>query len=344
MDGFINLNKPQAWTSHDCVAKVRRLLRQKKVGHAGTLDPAAVGVLPIAIGRATRLLQFLKGDKAYRAVIRFGIRTATDDLDGDIVAERDASLLRESEVIGHLPRFHGTIQQIPPSYSAIQVDGKRLYELARQGKAVDVPVRTVQVNDITTLAWHPGRHPQLEVAIACGSGTYIRAIARDLGECVGTGATLAFLERTESSGFHLSNSITLDELEHQIQHQEFLPMMPDAALTHLPPVHLPDAIARRWRMGQKVPMSDYPPVVAIESELSLDAGPNTQSTIVRVYESGERFLGIGEYLPMPEEMEPAMESKLASPESLTCSQPNGDSIDAQSPLMLLRPRMVFVPV
>ncbi|MEO0491687.1 MAG: tRNA pseudouridine(55) synthase TruB, partial [Cyanobacteria bacterium J06659_2] len=129
--GFLNLNKPLGWTSHDCVARLRRLLNMKKIGHAGTLDPLATGVLPIAVGRATRLLQYLPKQKAYRATIRFGITTTTDDLEGDILTQQPATQLTRQQVEAVLGQFVGMIRQKPPMYSAIQVKGKRLYELAR---------------------------------------------------------------------------------------------------------------------------------------------------------------------------------------------------------------------
>ncbi|MBD0336189.1 MAG: tRNA pseudouridine(55) synthase TruB, partial [Cyanobacteria bacterium Co-bin13] len=141
MQGFLNLNKPAGLTSHDCVARVRRLLQTKKVGHGGTLDPAAQGVLPIAVGRATRLLPYLASGKAYQAVIRFGLITATDDLEGDILHQQPAPDLSLAQIQAVLPQFLGQIEQVPPRYSAIQVDGQRLYDLARKGQAVEAPLR-----------------------------------------------------------------------------------------------------------------------------------------------------------------------------------------------------------
>jgi tRNA pseudouridine55 synthase len=181
MEGFINLHKPYSWTSHDCVARVRRLLKMKKVGHAGTLDPAATGVLPIACGKATRLLQYLPNDKAYKATVRFGISTATDDLEGEIIASQSCPDLSLDKITPILPQFIGKISQIPPSYSAIQIDGKRLYDLARKGEVIEAPMRIVEVFKIDVLAWREGEFPELDIKIACGTGTYIRAIARDLG-------------------------------------------------------------------------------------------------------------------------------------------------------------------
>ncbi len=250
MQGFLNLEKPADWTSHDCVARVRRLLRLKRVGHGGTLDPAATGVLPIALGRATRLLPYLASDKCYLATIRFGIRTTTDDLEGDELTNQPAPQLTLDQVKTILPQFQGQIQQIPPRYSAIQVQGKRLYDLARSGQAVDVPVRTVTVHDIQVLDWRSQDYPELEVAIACGTGTYIRAIARDLGDCLAVGATLAKLVRTVSSGFRLEESVSLADLEQQIDQGRFQPLSPEQALQHLPAIALSDELARRWGHGQ----------------------------------------------------------------------------------------------
>lgn len=274
--GFLNLNKPFDWTSHDCVARVRKLLRLKRVGHAGTLDPAATGVLPIALGKATRLLQYLPTEKAYKATIRLGVRTTTDDLQGEIITSQPCTGLSLAEVKTALTQFHGKIEQIPPSYSAIQVDGKRLYDLARQGKTVEVPVRTVEIFQIDILDWREGDFPELDVAIACGSGTYIRAIARDLGAILETGGTLAALIRTKSSGFDLTDSLTLTDLEAKLQAGTFESVSPDAALQHLSPVTLPVTSAQKWCQGQRI-------------SLTFDI-----SKIVRVYDEETRFLGIGQ--------------------------------------------------
>lgn len=267
MDGFLNLNKPFGLTSHGCVAKVRRIYQLKKVGHAGTLDPAATGVLPIAIGRATRLLQYLRHEKAYEATIRLGVTTATDDLEGEVLTQQAVPNLNLSQIQEKLPLFQGVIQQIPPNYSAVQVQGKRLYELARSGQAIEAPIRTVEIFDLQILEFRAGDFPELDLAIACGGGTYIRSIARDLGAELGTGATLAKLLRTESSGFRLGESVSIDHLP--------VPLMePENALMHLPEIVLEGDLARRWCQGQKI---------AIESE---------ESGIVRV--KSDKFLGIGE--------------------------------------------------
>lgn len=291
VQGFLNLNKSAGFTSHDCVACVRRLLRLKQVGHGGTLDPAAVGVLPIAVGRATRLLQYLSHEKAYRARIRFGLTTTTDDLEGEVLTQTPASNLTLEQVQQQLPQFEGTIQQIPPSFSAIQVGGKRLYDLARAGEPVEAPVRTVEVSRIERLDWQPGAFPELEIAITCGPGTYIRSIARDLGAALGVGATLAALTRTASSGFFLKESLTLAAITEQLETGSFKLTPPTAALHHLPCINLPDLQVKRWRQGQKIDWTDID-WTDLEPSSPEPSTPET-ATFYRV-QQGELFWGIGQ--------------------------------------------------
>lgn len=280
MFGFLNLHKPAGWTSHDCVAQVRRLYQQKRVGHGGTLDPAATGVLPIAVGRATRLLQYLATPKQYRAVIRLGQQTTTDDLEGEILASIDASHLTRDTVQAQIPQFVGAITQIPPAYSAIQKDGKRLYDLARAGVEVEVPARTVEVSAIRMLNWQGGAFPELTVEIDCGPGTYIRAIARDLGTTMGVGGTLVNLVRTLSCGLHIDQSQTLAQLQAQQENDRLTLLPPETLLTHLPCLNFEPAIAQRWSQGQKIPMpSDF--------ELEPDA-------YLRIQQTDGLFLGVGQ--------------------------------------------------
>ncbi|HEY9726769.1 MAG TPA: tRNA pseudouridine(55) synthase TruB, partial [Chroococcales cyanobacterium] len=240
------------------------------------------GVLPIALGQATRLLQYLPQDKAYRATIQLGVRTTTDDLEGDVIATQPTTELTLESILPLLQQFEGKIQQVPPSYSAIQVKGKRLYDLARAGEAVEAPERTVDVYKIDVLEWHPGESAQIDVAIACGSGTYIRAIARDLGALLNTGGTLASLIRTQSCGFHLPDSLTLEELETQLQQETFQPIPPAIALSHLATVTLQPEETRRWCLGQRLPWQDSP--------------TDTSTTTLRVLDEQSNFLGIGEFI------------------------------------------------
>ncbi|MFB2893833.1 tRNA pseudouridine(55) synthase TruB [Aerosakkonemataceae cyanobacterium BLCC-F50] len=280
MQGFLNLNKPFGITSHDCVAKVRRLLHQKKVGHGGTLDPAATGVLPIALGKATRLLQYLREDKAYHATIKLGVTTTTDDLQGEVIAENSGSNLTLEQVKSALEKFKGTIQQIPPNYSAIQVQGKRLYELARAGETITIAPRSVEINQIKILDWRIGEFPELDLEITCGPGTYIRAIARDLGITLQIGGTLAALTRTASCGLQLTESLTFPELENQIEQGTFNPISPETALSHLEVVNLAEPDARRWCQGQRLSLPENYPKYSLAKK--------------RVQQENGQFLGIGE--------------------------------------------------
>ncbi|MEM9266617.1 MAG: tRNA pseudouridine(55) synthase TruB [Cyanobacteria bacterium P01_F01_bin.13] len=273
-DGFLNLYKPAGWTSHDCVAKLRRLLNTKKIGHAGTLDPAATGVLPIAVGRATRLLQYLPGDKAYRAVMQLGITTDTDDLEGTVLTRTPAAHLTQAAVTEQLANFQGEIEQIPPMYSAVHINGQRLYDLARQGSKVNVPSRWVIVHHIDIVDWHSGNAPKITLDIACGTGTYIRSIARDLGQTLGVGGTLASLLRTQSSGFNLDTSISFEAL---YEHSEIPIIAPALTMGHLPQILLSVQAGRRWCLGQRLPMD---PTVELEVPL-------------RVVTETCPFLGIG---------------------------------------------------
>jgi len=254
--GFINLNKPQGWSSHDCVARTRRLLNTRKVGHGGTLDPLASGVLPIAVGRATRLIQYLPPQKAYRATVRFGVTTSTDDLEGDVLTERSAAHLQLGDIEALLSEFTGALSQRPPMFSAVQVGGKRLYNLARKGQQIEVPMREVRVDQLTVVAWQGGQAPELVLDIECGPGTYIRSLARDIGAALGTGATLAGLVRSHSNGFDLDNSVTLEKMESAIAEDAFTPLPAKDAVGHLSAIALTPPLAKRWCMGQKLALNE----------------------------------------------------------------------------------------
>lgn len=214
MDGVLVLRKPPGPTSHDVVGLVRRLSGTRRVGHGGTLDPFAAGVLPVFLGLATRLVEYHMGDdKAYRATVCFGASSATDDRDGELVRGDGPAPTREA-VIGALEGFRGQIEQRPPAFSALKVAGRRAYELARQGIATELAPRTVTIHRIELVEWDetdPER-PTAVLDVECGAGTYIRAIARDLGEQLGCGAYLGALTRTSSGPFRLEAAHDLDEL------------------------------------------------------------------------------------------------------------------------------------
>lgn len=307
----------------------------------------------MALGRATRLLQYLRSDKTYRATIRFGVRTATDDLDGEVIESRDTSDLAFETVQALLPKFQGKIQQVPPQYSAIQVGGKRLYDLARSGVEVEVPVRTVEVYRLEVLEWRSplyhssdssANHPELEISIACSSGTYIRAIARDLGKLVGVGATLSGLCRTESSGFSLTESLTAEQVQQAAETQSLRLIAPAIALQHLPTIHLDAETSRRWRMGQRIALDPkiYESWVLADDAKAVsmpDWDRTTSEQHLRVFDEGDRFLGVSqvEWLPHAEQH--------AAPEKsdIYDTSQNAEGVESTSAIYLLRPKMVFCP-
>ena len=209
-DGFLNVHKPAGWTSFDVVNFVRRLTRVKRAGHGGTLDPAATGVLPVALGRATRLLEYL-GDarKVYLATVVLGVETDTYDAEGRVVAQGDASGVSRADVEAVLPRFLGRIQQAPPPYSAVKRGGRPLYEYARKGMAVEVEPRPVDVYRLDIRSFEP---PSLVLEVECGKGTYVRSLAHDIGRALGAGAHLAALVRTRVGPFTLDDAVTPEEL------------------------------------------------------------------------------------------------------------------------------------
>ncbi|RME76417.1 MAG: tRNA pseudouridine(55) synthase TruB, partial [Chloroflexi bacterium] len=254
VSGILNIDKPKGLTSHDVVAQVRRLSRQRRVGHAGTLDPMATGVLLVCLGQATRLIEYLmQSQKQYRAVIRFGITTNTLDAEGEVTAVRDASGLTEADIRRVLPDFLGQIEQIPPAFSAIKQGGKPLYRLARAGQPVEVPPRQVVIESLEWVDWSP---PDLTLDVTCSPGTYIRSLARDLGDALGVGAHLAGLTRTASGSWTLAEAVSLDTLHAAADRspegwRQYL-QTPDRAVAHLPAVRLDADTARRVRHGQQV--------------------------------------------------------------------------------------------
>ncbi len=284
MFGFINLNKPVGFTSHDCVAKLRKLLNTKKIGHGGTLDPAATGVLPVAVGKATRLLQFLPEPKAYRARIRLGVTTTTDDLEGEVINSVAVVDFESEEIIASLNNFVGKIEQIPPIYSAIKKEGKKLYELARKGEDIVVEPRTITITKIELLNIYRADFYELEVEIHCSPGTYIRAIARDLGKMLGVGGTLADLIRTESCGMQLNNSITFEQIENQLQQQTFSLIQPSLLLSHLKTVTLKEAESIRWCQGQLIDL--------VEATTSMPPSALEENSYLVTYQEDQTFLGV----------------------------------------------------
>jgi tRNA pseudouridine55 synthase len=257
--GILNIDKPAGWTSHDVVARVRRLVGQKDVGHAGTLDPLATGVLLVCIGHATHVAGYLMaGRKVYRATVQLGLETDTYDVTGAVVATAAVPPLAEADLTRALAAFVGEIVQIPPAYSAIKRDGVPAYRRARRGEAVEMSGRRVTIYRIELLSWQP---PHVTFEVTCDPGTYVRSLAHDLGRQLGCGAALAQLRRLQSGRFRVEDAVTPDALAEAIRAGELgrhlHPLR--AALDGLTPVAVDDALVRRLAHGQPIPCPAAPP-------------------------------------------------------------------------------------
>ena len=255
VDGILVLNKPQGVTSMDMVRMAKRVTRVKRVGHAGTLDPIATGLLPICFGQATRLMEHLvDGRKVYRAAFTLGAATDTYDALGEVTDRGDASGVTREDVEALLPGFTGAITQQPPMYSAVKHEGKRLYDLAREGVEVERPARDVVVHSIDILGWNPAsvELPTVELEVACGRGFYMRTLAHDLGVALGCYAHLSALTRTSAGPFTLEDAHEPDELEEAGEEWRELLEPPDAALTGLEAIVMEPAAERHLRNGQAV--------------------------------------------------------------------------------------------
>ena len=211
MFGFLNIYKPKDITSHDVVSYLRRVTKIKQIGHTGTLDPFAEGVLPVCIGKSTRLIEYLSDDKAYIATVQFGKTTDTYDIEGEVLSESDIKV-KEDELLSALTKYHGEIEQIPPKYSAIKVNGKKLYEYARAGVEVEIKSRKVIIEEIKLLSFDSNLQAA-EIYIKCSKGTYIRTIGYDLGQDLGCGAYLSGLKRVQAGDFSVEDSIPLYDLK-----------------------------------------------------------------------------------------------------------------------------------
>lgn len=209
--GVINVHKEKGFTSHDVVAKLRGIIGQKKIGHTGTLDPDATGVLPVCLGKATKLCDMLTDkEKTYKAVMLLGVSTDTQDISGKVLEEKETNFLDEETVRTCILSFIGDYNQVPPMYSALKVNGKKLYELAREGKVVERKARPVNILDIQILKTEL---PRVTMEVTCSKGTYIRTLCDDIGNMLGCGACMESLVRTRVSGFELADSLTLEEVK-----------------------------------------------------------------------------------------------------------------------------------
>lgn len=252
--GFLNIYKPKGLTSHDVVARLRKITKVRQIGHTGTLDPFATGVLPICIGKATRLIEYLDDDKEYLATVQFGKNTATYDLEGEITATFDKKVIEE-DVKNALKDFEGEISQIPPIYSAIKVNGKKLYDYARQGQDIEIKPRKVTISKIE-LKEFDKTSQSAKITVACSKGTYIRSIAYDLGAKLGCGGYLTALERTKAGKFQVNTAIKLEDLTEVSQIVEILINPLD--MLSIPIHNLSENERERVSHGMSICNSDFP--------------------------------------------------------------------------------------
>ncbi len=282
-NGVINVYKEAEFTSHDVVAKMRGILRQKKIGHTGTLDPDAVGVLPICLGRGTRLCDMLTDhDKVYEAVLRLGISTDTQDMSGTVLQEREVCVTK-TEVEDCIATFVGEQMQIPPMYSAIKIGGKKLYELAREGKEVEREARKVTFHEITILSMDL---PNVTIRVHCSKGTYIRTLCNDIGEKLGCGGCMEKLLRTRVERFRLEDAKTLDEIRSMVEMGTIFDVIVpvDEMFSNCQAVYTTNIGDRLVHNGNSFS----------EEFIQMPEHEITHGTQVRLYDSQETFIGIFE--------------------------------------------------
>ncbi len=231
-DGFLVINKDKGCTSHDCIRQIRKLLNTKKVGHTGTLDPEVTGILPIAIGSATRFIQYLPQGKTYIGQIKLGIRTNTDDIHGEIINQKSWPKISDEKLDQYLNRFRGIIKQIPPKVSSVHVNGERAYKKSFRNENFELAPREVKIDELNLIKWDQIKGI-LEIKIKCSAGTYIRAIARDLGEILNSEGCLLQLKRISACGFDEQNSIKISDIEKRKKNSENLIIPTISALKHI---------------------------------------------------------------------------------------------------------------
>ena len=280
LSGILAIDKPAGMTSFDAVRQVRRIFNEKRVGHAGTLDPTATGLLPVCIGQATRLVDYFhQQNKTYRCTIRLGERSDTLDTEGEITTGGDASAVTEADVRAAAALFVGEIEQVPPMHSAVRHEGRHLYELARSGQEVERKARLARIDSIEVTAFRPGVCAEADVTVVSGKGTYMRVLAADIGDRLGTGALLAWLSRTAYGPLRLEDAVTPEALaEYPDPATALLPM--DSAVMFLPRVDLAPQNATMVGRGQSVWLPRVP---------DLTAGNQC-----RVHSADGRLIAIGE--------------------------------------------------
>jgi tRNA pseudouridine55 synthase len=283
LEGILAVYKPAGFTSHDVVAKVRGILKMKRIGHTGTLDPQVTGVLPLCLGRATRVVEYMQElPKEYYATMRFGLATDTEDLSGQIIEQVDSVSVNIEDVQKVLNSFQGVISQVPPMYSAVKVDGKRLYELAREGKIVERKSREVTIYEIDLIDTSLDvPYPELTFRALCSKGTYIRTLCVDIGRALGLPSVMVKLERTKSAGINAEHCLSFEDIQRYMVegtlHSHLIPV--DEAIPHLPAHTVSEEKTSAAIQGQRLSYKSVSPEVLGDEP-------------IRLYDTEHRFLGI----------------------------------------------------
>ncbi|MEK7015362.1 MULTISPECIES: tRNA pseudouridine(55) synthase TruB [Bacillus] len=287
MEGVVLLHKPKGMTSHDCVFKLRKILREKRIGHTGTLDPDVTGVLPICVGRATKIAQFLTSEtKTYEGEVTLGFSTTTEDASGEVVEKQDVNrVLTRKEVEEVLAELTGTIEQMPPMFSAVKVNGKKLYEYARAGQEVERPVRTITIHEFVLLDEREvfeGENISFRFRVTCSKGTYVRTLAVMIGEKLGFPSHMSHLVRTASGEFLLEDCISFEEIEESVQNGtvESIFISIDEALSKFPKMVVDEKQAEKIKNG-----------MFLKNELE------TTAPFITVFDKNDRCLAIYEHHP-----------------------------------------------
>lgn len=291
MDGIINVYKEAGFTSHDVVAKLRGILHQKKIGHTGTLDPAAMGVLPVCCGRATKVCELLSDrDKTYQAVCQLGVVTDTQDMTGTVLEKHSYAQITEESVRKVVQEFVGDVQQIPPMYSALKVNGRKLYELAREGKTIERKARSITISEINVSDFIPEKG-QFTMEVTCSKGTYIRTLCHDIGERLQVGAAMAELLRTRVSPFVVENALRLSEIEAMAEKEDFAFLMSvDALFPAYPKMRIQGAEGEKLLAnGNPLPSQALTPISGEVGEIDRLLVYDAQGAFRAIYEKKDRL-------------------------------------------------------
>ena len=282
IDGIFNVNKPPGWTSHQVVAAARRIAAQRRIGHGGTLDPEACGVLPLCLGQATRMVPYLQeASKTYLAEIEMGTATDTHDATGKVVSGKDPGAISQGQVEQVLGAFRGTIAQTPPMYSAVRHQGRRLYELARAGIEVERSPRPAHILSLELVEW---QHPRFTVAVDCGKGTYVRSLAHDIGQALGCPSHLRWLVRQRCGPFPIEDSLSIAQLEDAFVHGYWQEL-----------IHPIDAVLEGW--AAVIVSEEDERAISHGRPLALEGGEGGAGGRLRAYSLDGRFLAVLRFVP-----------------------------------------------